>query len=330
MTPAFCQQRIMGGNEATMRFLVTGGAGFIGTTLANRLTQEGHDVLVIDDLSAGDPTHLLPEVNFTRGSVIDKPKLWRLLKGVDCVYHLAARVSVPESILYPREYNTANVGGTVALMEAIRDAGVHRVVLASSGAIYGEQPRQPVTEGMPPHPTSPYAVSKLAAEHYVNTIGGLWGIETVALRIFNAYGPGQSIPPSHAPVIPQFVQLALGKGSLIIHGDGEQTRDFVYIDDVVEALVMAATAQDINRQVINVGLGQETSINELILAVERIAGREIHPLRVPTESGGVSRLVADLTLARDKLNYEPQIDLETGLRLLLERDSQFQVEVGSR
>lgn len=312
-----------------MRFLVTGGAGFIGSALANRLMQEGHHVRVIDDLSAGDPARLLPEVNFTRGSVTDKPKLWRLLRGVDCVYHLAARVSVPESILYPREYDTTNVGGTVAVMEAMRDAGVSRVVLASSGAIYGEQPQQPVLEEMSPRPTSPYAVSKLAAEYYVNTIGDLWGIETVALRIFNAYGPGQAIPPSHAPVIPQFVQQALGKGSLIVHGDGKQTRDFVYIDDVVEALITAATASGINREVINVGLGQETSVNELVRTIEQVAGCEIHSLHVPTESGGVSRLVADLTLARHKLNYEPQVDLKAGLRLLLERDPQFQVTARS-
>ena len=310
-----------------MRFLVTGGAGFIGSTLANRLAREGHDVRVIDDLSAGDPARLLPEVNFTRGSVTDKPKLWRLLNRVDCVYHLAARVSVPESILYPREYEATNVGGTVALMEAMRDAGVQRVVLTSSGAIYGEQPHQPVTEDMPPHPTSPYAVSKLAAEYYVSTIGGLWGIETVALRIFNAYGPDQSIPPSHAPVIPQFVQQALGGGSLVVYGNGEQTRDFVYIDDVVEALVTAATAHGVDRQVINVGLGQETSVNELVRAIERITGHETHPLHVPSQSGGVSRLVADLALARRWLNYEPQVDLKMGLRLLLERDPQFQVAV---
>lgn len=308
-----------------MRFLVTGGAGFIGSTLANRLAREGHDVRVIDDLSAGDPARLLPEVNFTRGSVTDKPKLWRLLNRVDCVYHLAARVSVPESILYPREYEATNVGGTVALMEAMRDAGVQRVVLTSSGAIYGEQPQQPVTEDMPPHPTSPYAVSKLAAEYYVSTIGGLWGIETVALRIFNAYGPGQSIPPSHAPVIPQFMQQAMGGGSLVVYGNGEQTRDFVYIDDVVEALVTAATAHGIDRQIINVGLGQETSVNELVRAIERITGRETHPLHVPSQSGGVNRLVANLASARGWLNYEPQVDLQMGLRLLLERDPQFQV-----
>lgn len=306
-----------------MRFLVTGGAGFIGAALANRLAREGHQVRVIDDLSAGDPTRLLPQVNFTRGSVTDKPKLWRLLAKVDCVYHLAARVSVPESILYPREYETTNVGGTVALMEAMRDAGVQRVVLASSGAIYGEQPGQPVKENMAPHPSSPYAVSKLAAEYYVGTIGSLWGIETVALRIFNAYGPGQAIPPTHAPVIPQFVQMVLGGGSLVVFGDGEQTRDFVFIDDVIEALVTAATAEGVNRQVINVGLGRETRINELVAAIERVAGREAHILHVKAESGGVSRLVADLSLARRWLSYEPRVDLEKGLKLLLERDPQF-------
>ncbi len=241
------------------------------------------------------------------------------------MYHLAARVSVPESILYPREYETTNVGGTVALMEAMRDAGVQRVVLASSGAIYGEQPRQPVTEDMPPRPTSPYAVSKLAAEYYVSTIGSLWGIETVALRIFNAYGPGQPIPPAHPPVIPQFMKQALGGGSLVVFGEGLQTRDFVYIDDVVEALVTAATAEGIDRKVINVGLGRERSINALAQAIEQVTGREIHVLHVRAESGGVSRLVADLTLARRWLRYEPRVGLEKGLKLLLEHDQQLQI-----
>ena len=306
-----------------MQFLVTGGAGFIGAALANRLVREGHSVRVIDDLSAGDPARLLPEVNFTRGDVCDKPKLWRLLYQVDCVYHLAARVSVPESILYPREYNATNVGGTVALMEAMRDAGVRRVILASSGAIYGEQPRQPVTEDMPPNPTSPYAVSKLASEYYVNTINALWGIESVCLRIFNAYGPGQSIPPVHAPVIPQFLRQALGGGSLVVFGDGTQTRDYVYIDDVVDALVAAATASDVNRQIINVGSGRETSVNQLVETIEHVVGHSVQVLHVHAQSGGVSRLVADLTRARRLLNYTPRVDLTTGLQLLLEKDPQF-------
>lgn len=306
-----------------MQFLVTGGASFIGSALANRLVRDGHAVRVIDDLSAGDPSRLLPDVNFTRGDVSDKPKMWRLLHQVDCVYHLAARVSVPESILYPREYNATNVGGTVALLEATRDAGVQRVVLASSGAIYGEQARQPVSEDTVPHPTSPYAVSKLASEYYINTISALWGIESVCLRIFNAYGPGQNIPPVHAPVIPQFVRQALGNGSLVTYGDGSQTRDYVYIDDVVEALVAAAVAPRVNRQVINVGSGQETSVRQLVTAIERVTGFEAQVIHVHAESGGVTRLVADLTRARDLLGYRPRVDLTTGLQRLLEEDPQF-------
>src|SRR5512143_3773487 len=206
-----------------MNFLVTGGAGFLGAALANRLARSGHTVRVLDDLTTGDPSRLDPAVLFTRGDVTDVPKLWSLLQGIDCVYHLAARVSVPESILYPREYNAVNVGGTVAVMEAMRDAGVKRLVLTSSAAIYGEQEVQPVREDLPRNRGSPYAVSKLAAEHYVRTIGTLWGIETVILRVFNAYGPGQHLPPSHPPVIPNFLRNAIRGGTLVMFGDGSQT-----------------------------------------------------------------------------------------------------------
>ena len=192
-----------------MRFLVTGGAGFLGAPLANRLARDGHQVRVVDDLSAGDPGALDERVLFTRGDVADRPKLWTLLQDVDCVYHLAARVQVSESILYPREYNEVNVGGTVSVMEAMRDAGVQRVVFTSSGVVFGEQAHQPVREDQVPNPQSPYAVSKLAAEYYVRTIGALWGIETVVLRVFNAYGPGQNLPPSHPPVVPRFLHQAL-------------------------------------------------------------------------------------------------------------------------
>ena len=263
-----------------MRFLITGGAGFLGSALANRLANAGHNVGVLDDLSAGDPARLDSKVSFTRGDVSDVPRLWTLLQGVDCVYHLAARVLVPESILYPREYNAVNVGGTVAVMEAMRDAGVKRVVLTSSGAVYGEQQVQPVSEDLPPNPGSPYAVSKLAAEHYVRTIGALWGIETVILRVFNAYGPRQPLPPSHAPVIPQLLKQALGGGSLVVFGDGRQSRDFVYVDDVVEGLAAAATAKNVDRQVINLGAGtavgavpEEHLLAEIQRAVNRVVSR---------------------------------------------------------
>ncbi len=224
-----------------MRYLITGGAGFLGSALANRLVTQGDDVRVLDDLSAGDPGRLLPEVSFIRGDVNDIPKLWSLLQGVQCVYHLAARVSVPESVLYPRDYNAVNVGGTVSVLEAMRDAGVKRVVFSSSGTVYGEQEGQPLREHMPPDPRSPYAVSKLSAEYYVRTTGILWKIETVSLRVFNAYGPGQQLPAAHPPVVPAFIKQALSGGSIVVHGDGNQTRDYVYIDDVVEALAAAST-----------------------------------------------------------------------------------------
>lgn len=306
-----------------MRFLITGGAGFIGTHLANSLAQQGHTVRVLDDLSAGDYARLDPAVHFTRGGVEDKPKVWRLLNGVDCVYHLAARVSVPESVLYPREYNKTNVSGTVSVMEAMRDAGVKRVVLASSGAVYGEHNIFKVHERLVPSPTSPYAVSKLAAEGYVHTIGSLWNIETVSLRIFNAYGPGQAIPPTHPPVVPQFVRQILGSGSLVIHGDGEQIRDYVYVDDVVSALVATATAEGISRQIINVGTGAGTSVNQLVNIIEKVTGRQAKTIMNPSLSGGVSTLVANVSRSQELLDYEPEISLEEGLTLLIERDPQI-------
>jgi len=307
-----------------MNFLITGAAGFLGSALANRLAREGHQVRGLDDLSAGDPSVLEPDVHFTRGDVNDRPKLWTLLQEVDCVYHLAARVSVPESILYPREYNAVNVGGTVSLMEAMRDVGIRRVVLASSGAIYGNQDVQPMTEDQIPHPSSPYAVSKLAAEYYVRTIGSLWRIETVALRIFNAYGPGQHLPASNPPVVPYFLRQATRTGTLVMHGDGEQTRDFLYVDDVISAMLAAATAPGLNGLVINIGSGIETSLRALASLVLEITGSQANVVYNPQQSSGVSRLYADLTLAEKKLGYRPSIRLEDGLRLTLQRDARFQ------
>jgi UDP-glucose 4-epimerase len=312
-----------------MRVLISGGAGFLGAALANRLVQPDgrHTVLVLDDLSAGDPRRLAPEVLLTRGDVRDVPKLWTLLQGVDCVYHLAARVRVPESIHYPSDYNAVNVGGTVAVMEAMRDTGVRRVVFASSGALYGEQAHQPIDERQMPNPNSPYGVSKIAAEYYVSTLGALYGIETVLLRIFNAYGPGQDLPPSYPPVIPQLLKQAQTGGSLVILGDGTQTRDFVYVDNVVDALVLAATATDVNRAVINIGSGQEVSINELAAMVARVTGKRANVLHNRTHSGGVSRLVADVKLAQTLLGWAPRTSLEEGLRLTLEHDPRFRKDV---
>lgn len=306
-----------------MRFLITGAAGFLGSALANRLARENHVVRGLDDLSTGDPKSLIPEVHLTRGDINDRPKLWTLLQDIDCVYHLAARVSVPESVLYPREYNQVNVGGTVALMEAMRDVGVRRVVFTSSGAVYGKQSQQPLREDYMPNPGSPYAVSKLSAEHYVRTIGMLWGIETVALRVFNAYGPGQHIPPVHAPVIPYFLRQSCLNGTIVVHGDGLQTRDYVYIDDVVAALISTATALGVDQEIINIGSGVETSTRSLVNLILTLTGGKPEVMYNPRNEGGVRRMCADLKQAETLLGYKPAIDLKTGLQMTIEKDSRL-------
>jgi UDP-glucose 4-epimerase len=306
-----------------MNFLVTGAAGFLGSALANRLAREGHQVRGYDDLSAGDPSRLSADVLFTRGDVTDRPKLWTLLQEIDCVYHLAAKVSVPESILYPREYNIINVGGTVSVMEAMRDVGVRRVILISSGAIYGDQGQQPLVESAPPNPRSPYAVSKLAAEHYVHTIGALWGIETVALRVFNAYGPGQPLAAAHPPVVPHFLRQVSHGGSMVIHGKGEQTRDFVYLDDVISAMIAAASAPTINRSVINIGSGTETSIQSLGQSVLEAVGIKSEWIYKEDQDAGPSRMCADIHLAKEKLGYRPRFSLQEGLERMINKDPRF-------
>ncbi len=261
-----------------------------------------------------------PRPLFTRGDVRDRPKLWTLLQKVDCVFHLAARVSVQESVLYPREYNDVNVGGTVSLVEAIRDVGVRRVVLGllGHGLRAAAEPARCASRCWP-HPQVPYAVSKLAAEYYIFALGELNGIETVALRIFNAYGPGPAHPAGacagRAALREERPERRLHRG---VHGDGSQTRDFVYIDDVVDALVAAATAPDVNRAIINIGSGEETSINTLIADIGQVGGA---PTGGHLQSAGGGRhhpTGGRPQAARRLLGYKPQVPLAQGLQRLLE------------
>ena len=307
-----------------MKILVTGVAGFLGSSLAQQLLEDGHEVHGLDDLSTGKEEAIPEGIEFELGDMLDRPKLWTLLQDVECVYHLAAKVAVRESILFPREYNSTNVGGTVSVMEAMRDVGVKRVVFTSSGAIYGAQKAQPLHELMVPSPDSPYAVSKLSAEYYVKTIGKLWGIETVTLRIFNTYGPGQHIPADHPPVIPNFLKQAVKGGSLIVHNSGSQTRDYVYIDDVVKALVRAGTATDVDGSTINIGSGNEYSVLDLVKNVVELTGADTEIIYNHKATGGVSRMRADITRAADLLGYKPKFSLAEGLTRTLELDPRFQ------
>jgi UDP-glucose 4-epimerase len=308
-----------------MNYLITGAAGFLGSALANRLVREGQNVRGLDDLSTGDPSVLAPNVYFSRGDVNDRPSLWTLLQEVDCVYHLAAKVSVPESVLYPRDYNHVNVGGTVTLMEAVRDVGIKRVVFISSGAIYGDQADTFLKESMTPNPRSPYAVSKQAAENYVRIIGSGAGVETVCLRVFNAYGPGQHFPASHPPVIPYFLRQARANGTLVLNNDGEQTRDYVYVDDVVNAMYTAGTAPNIDQAIINIGSGTATTVRDLAAMILKTTGGNPEIVYNRRADSGVTHMQADITLAKSMLDYTPSIDLETGLRLTLERDPRFRI-----
>ncbi len=306
-----------------MKMLVTGVAGFLGSALAQQLLENGHEVLGLDDLSTGKEENIPGGVVFELGDMLDRHKLWTLLQGVECVYHLAAKVSVQESILYPREYNSTNVGGTVSVMEAMRDVGVKRVVFTSSGAVYGAQKAQPLHELMVTSPDSPYAVSKLSAEYYVRTIGKLWGIETVTLRIFNAYGPGQHLPADHPPVIPNFLKQAVKGGSLIIHNSGSQTRDFVYVDDVVNALIKASTASGVDGSTINIGSGKEHSVLDLIKNIIELTDADTEAIFNHKATGGVSRMRADISRAAKLLGYKPKVSLTEGLTRTLEMDPRF-------
>jgi UDP-glucose 4-epimerase len=309
-----------------MKTLITGVAGFLGSALAAKLVEEGHEVIGLDDLSSGKEDAIPAGIQFELGDIMDRPTLWTLLQGVECVYHLAARVAVRESILYPREYNSTNVGGTVSVMEAMRDVGVKRVVFTSSGAVYGAQVAQPLHEDLVPAPDSPYAVSKLSAEYYVKTIGQLWGIETVTLRIFNAYGPGQHLPADHPPVIPYYLRQATKGGSLIVHNSGTQTRDFVYLDDVVSALLQAGLAADVDGATINIGSGREVSVLNLVKTVLELTGADTEAIYNHKASGGVSRMRADITRAELLLGYQPQYTLAEGLARTLQLDPRFRKE----
>jgi nucleoside-diphosphate-sugar epimerase len=303
-------------------YLVTGGAGFVGSHIAATLAASGARVRVLDDLSTGHVENLAAisgQVDFLNGSLLDPDALRRALSGVELVFHEAAIPSVPRSVDNPVETHRACAEGTFALLVAAREAGVRRLVYAASSSAYGDQPTLPKVEDMPPQPLSPYAASKLVGEYYCQVWARTYGFETVALRYFNVFGPRQDPSSQYSGVISRFISALLGGERPVIYGDGEQSRDFTYVANVVDGNLRAAESAQGIGQSINVATGRRITLNELLDVLKRITGRtEVEAEYRETRVGDVRHSLADITRARELLGYEPQIGLEDGLRKTIE------------
>ena len=300
------------------KVLVTGGAGFVGSHLVDRLMNEGFEVVVLDDLSTGSLDNVRahtesPRFQFIRGDVRVRGVVRRALRGVDFVFHLAAIASVDLSIRRPDLVNDVNVVGTLNLLEESRRVDVEKFVFTSSCAVYGEPIRLPVDEEHPTRPLSPYGASKLAAEHYCDVYHRVYGLNTVVLRLFNVYGPRQERSP-YGGVISRFIDRLRRGLAPIIFGDGRQTRDFVYVSDVVEALMLAMKSKECIGTTINIGSGVEVSIRGLAEKLMRIFGSRARPIFSRPRAGDVNRMCADIRRAREVLKFEPKTPLEEGLK----------------
>ncbi|HVH68735.1 MAG TPA: NAD-dependent epimerase/dehydratase family protein [Gemmatimonadales bacterium] len=299
--------------------LVTGAAGFIGSHLAARLVALGHSVRVVDDLSTGNEANLAGldgRIEFLRGDLCEEAVCRRAVAGIDVVFHVAALPSVPRSLKDPWASHAANVNATVRLLEACVDAKVARIIYSSSSSVYGDTPVLPKTESVEPLPRSPYAASKLAGEQYVLAFARAGLIEGVALRYFNVFGPRQDPHSAYAAVIPKFFQAGLEGRPAVVYGDGKQTRDFTYVDNVVEANLLAASTAGgtVNGWVVNVGAGVRTTLLGLIEVIGSITGRPLDYTHEPPRSGDVRDSLAGLERAERLLGYRPRVSLEVGLR----------------
>ena len=296
--------------------LVTGGAGFIGSHLVDALIGQGARVTVIDNLSTGRRENLReagPGLHFHEGDIRDRDLLKKLMHGVDVVFHQAAVVSVPLSVAQPLESAEVNEMGTLTVLETARQAGCRRVVLASSSAVYGDDPQLPKREEMTLRPLSPYAIQKMVGEHYAGLYGTLYGLETACLRYFNVFGPRQDPSSPYSGVISIFMDRAVAGRAPSIYGDGEQTRDFVYVQDVVAANLGAATARDAAGQVFNIGTGQTITVNRLWQNVAELAGIDLAPEYQPARDGDIVHSVAAIAAARQHLGFDPAVSFEEGL-----------------
>jgi nucleoside-diphosphate-sugar epimerase len=301
-------------------YLVTGGAGFIGSHIVETLLGRSEGIRVLDNLSTGRWENVAPfldQIEFIEGDLRDEGAVRRAAEGIDYVLHQAAIPSVARSVEDPISSETANVVGTLNLLLAARDAGVRRVVFASSSAIYGDSPTLPKVETMPPRPKSPYAISKLAGEYHCQVFAELHGLETVSLRYFNVFGPRQDPSSEYSAVIPKFITAMLGGESPTIYGDGTQSRDFTHVSNVVATNLLATTAPDMAGRVFNVAVGSRYTLLELVAMLNEILGTHIQPVFSPARPGDVKHSQADINLIRG-CGYQVQLDFRAGLQKTVE------------
>jgi UDP-glucose 4-epimerase len=304
-------------------FLVTGGAGFIGSNLVRVLLNRGDKVRVLDDFSTGKRENLnLPgslhnlaaNLEVLEGDIADLSTCSKAVQDIEYVLHQAAIPSVPRSVALPIESNRANIDGTLNLLVAARDAGVKRLIFASSSAVYGNAPGFPREETIPPAPLSPYAVQKLTDEHYLRLFYELYGFETVSLRYFNVFGPNQDPDSEYAAVIPRFIKAFLTGTRPTVYGDGEQSRDFTYVDNVVYGNLLAVEAEDAPGKAMNLACGGQLTLNQLLALLREITGSDLEAVYTDPRPGDVRHSWADITLSEQVLNYKTQVLLEEGLR----------------
>jgi UDP-glucose 4-epimerase len=300
-----------------MRYLVTGGAGFIGSNIVDELVGRGHEVVVLDDLSTGQEANLSgvrKKIDFRVGTITDLATLQAACRGVEHVIHLAASTSVPKSVKDPIETNRINIDGTLNVLIAARDAKVRRFVYAASSAAYGELPELPKVETMQPAPISPYGVTKYVGELYAQVFGRVYGLENACLRYFNVFGPRQEPTSQYSGVLSRFMLAILERRQPVIYGDGEQTRDFTYVENVVDETLRASEASGVSGMVFNGGTGVRITLNGVLKLLEKITGMKIQPKHDPARAGDIRDSQADLSLARRVLGYEPRVQFEEGLK----------------
>jgi UDP-glucose 4-epimerase len=303
-----------------MRVLVTGGAGFIGSNLVHALLARGDHVRVFDNFSTGHRHNLAEianDVDLIEGDLRSYERVHHAVRGCEVVFHQGALPSVPRSVQDPITSNEINVGGTLNVLLTSRDEGVRRVVFASSSSIYGDAPGFPRSESMLASPLAPYAVSKLAAEHYCRVFHSVYGLETVALRYFNVFGRRQDPRSQYSAVVPKFISAMRQGEPPTIYGNGEQSRDFTHVDNVVAANLLAADARDAAGRAVNVGYGEQHSLNTLVEVLNGLLESAIEPLYGDPRPGDVDRSLADISLAKELLGYEPAVGFEEGLRLTI-------------